>query len=187
MIDSSSATIRKVCVYCAASIQCNQIYRDVAYEVGSLLAQNKISIVYGGSSVGSMGALADGAINMGGKITGILPGFLNTVERAHTGLDELIEVKDFHERKSKMIEGVDGVISLPGGLGTFEELMEAMMWKRLGLHPHPIFLVNTNNFFEPFVNLIDKAISERFIPQENIDLFHVVNSPEILISKLTSH
>jgi len=86
-----------------------------------------------------------------------------------------------------MIEGVDGVISLPGGLGTFEELMEAMMWKRLGLHPHPIFLVNTNNFFEPFVNLIDKAISERFIPQENIDLFHVVNSPEILISKLTSH
>ena len=187
MIDSSSATIRKVCVYCAASIQCNQIYRDVAYEVGSLLAQNKISIVYGGSSVGSMGALADGAINMGGKITGILRGFLNTVERAHTGLDELIEVKDFHERKSKMIEGVDSVISLPGGLGTFEELMEAMMWKRLGLHPHPIFLVNTNNFFEPFVNLIDKAISERFIPQENIDLFHVVNSPEILISKLTSH
>ena len=186
MIDSSKAPLSKVCVYCASSNQCDKVYRDAAFEVGSLLAQNNISIVYGGSSVGSMGALADGAIKHGGRITGILPEFLNTIERAHTGLDDLIVVNDLHERKRMMIEGVDGVVSLPGGIGTLEELLEAMTWKRLGLHPLPIVLVNTNNYFEPLIQLIDKAISERFLNQDQRNIFDTVKFPEELISALLS-
>ena len=186
MIDSSKAPLSKVCVYCASSNQCDKVYRDAAFEVGSLLAQNNISIVYGGSSAGSMGALADDAIKHGGRITGILPEFLNTIERAHTGLDDLIVVNDLHERKRMMIEGVDGVVSLPGGIGTFEELLEAMTWKRLGLHPLPIVLVNTNNYFEPLIQLIDKAISERFLNQDQRNIFDTVKYPEELISALLS-
>ncbi len=186
MIDSSKTSLSKVCVYCASSNQCDKVYRDAAFEVGSLLAQNHISIVYGGSSVGSMGALADGAIKHGGRITGILPEFLNTIERAHSGLDDLIVVNDLHERKRMMIEGVDGVVSLPGGIGTFEELLEAMTWKRLGLHPLPIVLVNTNNYFEPLIQLIDKAISERFLNQDQRNIFNTVKFPEELISALLS-
>ncbi len=184
MIDSSKTSLSKVCVYCASSNLCDEVYRDAAFEVGSLLAQNNISIVYGGSSAGSMGALADGAIKNGGRITGILPEFLNTIERAHTGLDDLIVVNDLHERKRMMIEGVDGVVSLPGGIGTFEELMEAMTWKRLGLHPLPIVLVNTNNYFEPLIQLIEKAISERFLNQDQRNIFDTVKFPEELISAL---
>ena len=186
MIDPSKTSLSKVCVYCASSNQCDKVYRDAAFEVGSLLAQNNISIVYGGSSAGSMGALADGAIKHGGRITGILPEFLNTIERAHTGLDDLIVVNDLHERKRMMIEGVDGVVSLPGGIGTFEELLEAMTWKRLGLHPLPIVLVNTNNYFEPLIQLIDKAISERFLNQDQRNIFDTVKYPEELISALLS-
>ena len=133
-----------------------------------------------------MGALADGAIKHGGRITGILPEFLNTIERAHTGLDDLIVVNDLHERKRMMIEGVDGVVSLPGGIGTFEELLEAMTWKRLGLHLLPIVLVNTNNYFEPLIQLIDKAISERFLNQDQRNIFDTVKYPEELISALLS-
>ena len=186
MIDSSKAPFSKVCVYCASSNQCDKVYRDAAFQVGRLLAQNNISIVYGGSSTGSMGALADGAIKHGGRITGILPEFLNTIERAHTGLDDLIVVNDLHERKRMMIEGVDGVVSLPGGIGTLEELLEAMTWKRLGLHPLPIVLVNTNNYFEPLIQLIDKAISERFLNQDQRNIFDTVKYPEELISALLS-
>lgn len=184
MNDSSLVSLRKVCVYCASSNQCDQVYRDAAFEVGSLLAQNDVSIIYGGSSLGLMGALANGAIKHGGKITGILPEFLNSVERAHSGLDDLILVKDLHERKRLMIEGVDGVVSLPGGTGTFEELLEAMTWKRLGLYLNPIVLVNTNNYFEPLIQLINKAISERFLTQDQREIFDTVDLPGELISTI---
>ena len=187
MDKQTTITLKKVCVYCASSDQCDQVYKEAAFEVGSQLAQNGVSIVYGGSSSGLMGSLADGAIKHGGKITGILPEFLNSEERVHTGLDDLIFVKDLHERKRLMIEGVDGVVSLPGGTGTFEELLEAMTWKRLGLYLNPIILVNTKNYFEPLIQLIEKAITERFLTPDQRQIFKIINFPGELISILKNN
>jgi len=116
-----------------------------------------------------------------------LPEFLNSVERVHTGLDDLIFVKDLHERKRLMIEGVDGVVSLPGGTGTFEELLEAMTWKRLGLYLNPIILVNTKNYFEPLIQLIEKAITERFLTPDQRQIFKIINFPGELISTLKNN
>lgn len=129
--------IRRVCVYCASSRQADSEYTEVAYRLGHLLAERGITIVYGGGSIGSMGALADGALSLGGGVIGVLPRFMYDLEWGHTGLTELRVVDDLHERKRLMIQDVDGMVALPGGSGTLEELLEAITWKRLGLFLTP--------------------------------------------------
>src|ERR1700685_4815085 len=123
--------IKRVCVYCASSRQCDAAYHDAAARLGRELARNKVTLVYGGGSVGSMGHLADAAIAEGGRVIGVLPRFMYDLEWGHRGLSELLIVNDLHERKRKMIAEVDAVIALPGGCGTLEELFEAITWKRL--------------------------------------------------------
>ena len=139
--------IKRVCVYCASSRQCDAAYHDAAATLGGELARNKVTLVYGGGSVGSMGHLADAALAEGGRVIGVLPRFMYDLEWGHRGLSELLIVNDLHERKRMMIDEVDAVVALPGGCGTLEELFEAITWKRLGLFGGPIVLVNTLGFY----------------------------------------
>ena len=178
--------IEKVCVYCASSRQSNSDYRDAARKLGEVLATNSITVVYGGGAVGSMGALADGALSQNGKVVGIIPKFMVEMEWANGNVSELIVVKDMAERKKKMIEGVDAVIALPGGTGTLEELIEAITWKRLGIYLNPVILMNTRGFFDPCVELLNKCVSERFMDEKHRNMWTVVNEPSEVLQAIYS-
>ena len=176
-MEKSSAG-RRVCVYCASSRSSDRAYRDAAYRLGVLLADRGITIVYGGGRAGSMGALADGALERGGRIEGVLPRFMQELEWGHDGLSELTLVEDLRVRKHLMLSESDAVVALPGGSGTFEELFEAISLKRLGLFLGPIVLVNTSRFFDPLVELLERAIAERFMGERHRAIWQVVETPE---------
>jgi uncharacterized protein (TIGR00730 family) len=169
--------VKKVCVYCASSRQCDPVYHEAARELGRDLAANSITIVYGGGLVGSMGALANAALAEGGTVIGILPRFMYDLEWGHNGLSDLIVVDDIHERKRRMISDVDAVIALPGGCGTLEELFEAITWKRLGLYSGAIVIVNTLNFFSHCVELLNHCIEHRFMDPRHAAMWSVVDKP----------
>ncbi|MFC2131928.1 TIGR00730 family Rossman fold protein, partial [Bacteroidota bacterium] len=133
---------KKVTVFCAASKNCDKVYLDEAEKLGKMLAQTGREIIYGGGKIGLMGSLADGALLEGGKITGIIPEFLNDLELGHDGITELREVKSLHERESQMLLKTDCIIALPGGIGTFSELLQAITWKRLCQINSKIIIVN---------------------------------------------
>ena len=173
-----------MCVYCASSRQTDGAYYEAAACLGRALAQRGVAIVYGGGAVGSMGALADAALAAGGKVIGVLPRFMYDLEWGHPRLTELRLVGDLHERKRLMIEEVDAIVALPGGSGTLEELMEAITWKRLGLHGHPIVLVNVRSFFDPLVALLERCIAERFMDPRHRDMWTVVGSSEEVIDAI---
>ena len=170
--------MRSVCVYCASSQACHPDYHDVARELGATLARQGYSIIYGGGGAGSMGALADGAIANGGKVTGVLPRFMQDLEWGHQGLSELRIVEDMRVRKHIMLSECQGLVALPGGSGTLEELLEAITLKRLGLYTHAIVMVNTKRFFDPLVQLLNHAVSERFMDERHLQMWQVVDSPE---------
>ena len=172
------ATDKSICVYCASSRACDPVYHDVARQLGGILAGKGYSIIYGGGAVGSMGALADGAIERGGKVIGVLPRFMKDLEWGHRGLTELRTVEDMRVRKHIMLSESQGVVALPGGSGTLEELLEALTLKRLGLYTHAIVLVNTRNFFDGLIALLEHAVSERFMDPRHLQMWQVVASPE---------
>lgn len=178
--------IQTVCVYCASSRQADEIYRAEAFQLGQLLAEQQFSIVYGGGAVGSMGALADGALSVGGKVIGVIPQFMMELEWGHTRLSELRVVESMHERKQMMLEEADAVIALPGGCGTLEELFEAITWKRLGFFFGPVILVNTRSFFDPCVALLEKAVEEKFMSPKHGNLWSVVQRANEVIPALKS-
>jgi uncharacterized protein (TIGR00730 family) len=166
-----------VCVYCASSERCAPEYHDAARELGATLAAAGYSIIYGGGAVGSMGALADGALERGGKVVGILPQFMKELEWGHPRLTELRIVEDMRTRKHLMLSQSQGVVALPGGSGTLEELFEALTLKRLGLYVHPIVLVNTRNYFAPLLQLLEHAVAERFMNPLHREMWDVVAEP----------
>jgi uncharacterized protein (TIGR00730 family) len=143
-------------------------------------------VVYGGSSLGSMGTLADAALEAGGKVVGIMPQFMVELEWSHRGLTELKLVEDMHQRKAEMIVDVDGVVALPGGSGTFEELLETLAMKRLGLFFGPIILVNLNGYYDPLVEQFRRAVEGRFMDQRHVDAWTVVTKIEDVIPALRS-
>ena len=169
--------IKRVCVYCASSSSCHPSYHRAAHELGRLIAEAQITLVYGGGGAGSMGHLADGALAAGGRVIGVIPQFMSDLEWAHRGLSELVLTRDMHERKRLMIEEVDAVVALPGGCGTFEELFEAMAWKRLGIYGGPIIIVNTHDFYRPCIELLEKSIAEHFMDQRHRSMWTVVTQP----------
>lgn len=176
--------LQSVCVYCASSRQCDSAYYDAASELGRELARNRVTIVYGGGLVGSMGALANAALAHGGRVIGILPQFMHELEWGHTSLTELRIVNDIHERKRQMISEVDAVIALPGGCGTLEELFEAITWKRLGLYSGPIVLVNTLDFFRPCIDLLERCVEQRFMDPRHALMWSVVNRPDQVLEAI---
>jgi uncharacterized protein (TIGR00730 family) len=169
---------RAVCVYCASSRTSHPEYREAAFRLGVVLAEQDLGVVYGGGARGSMGALADGALSKGGRVVGILPRFMADLEWGHPGLTELELVEDMRTRKHIMLTRSQAAIALPGGSGTLEELLEAITLKRLGLYLNPILLVNTRGFFNPLLELLALAIEEHFMDERHARMWEVVAQPE---------
>lgn len=169
---------RIVCVYAASSKACHVDYHEAARRLGIFLAERQYAIIYGGGGAGLMGGLADGALSRGGRITGVLPKFMEDLEWGHRGLSELEVVEDMHTRKHRLLTRSYAVVALPGGSGTLEELLEAITLKRLGLYLGPIVLVNTRNYFAPLLQLFSSAIEERFMDARHRAMWQVVSEPE---------
>ena len=170
--------IHSVCVYSASSTKINPVYFKAAEELGSLLAEHHIRLINGAGSIGLMCAVADAGLKNGGEVTGVIPRFMVEQNWHHTGLTELIEVESMHERKQKMANLSDGIVALPGGCGTLEELLEIITWKQLGLYLNPIVILNVNGFFDPLLEMLGKAIDENFMRQQHGDIWKVAQTPE---------
>jgi uncharacterized protein (TIGR00730 family) len=155
--------IRKICVYCGSGPGTDPAFVEAARAFGAILAKNGIGLVYGGGSVGIMGAIARSVHEQGGEVTGIIPKFLMSREHALHGTHELIVTGDMHERKLKMFERADAFVALPGGIGTLEELVEQITWVQLGRHKKPILLANINGFWDPLCALLDHMKALEFI------------------------
>jgi uncharacterized protein (TIGR00730 family) len=166
-----------ITVYAASSSQCAPHYHEAARELGATIARAGHHLVYGGGAVGSMGAVAAGALAEGGEVTGVLPRFMDELEWGHRSLSTMVVVESMHERKLKMLELADAVVALPGGCGTLEELFEAITWKRLGLITAPIVMLNTHDFYTPVVALLQQAIDERFMNPEHAAMWSIAASP----------
>jgi uncharacterized protein (TIGR00730 family) len=175
---------RTICVYCASSRTAHPEYREAAFRLGETLASRGVTVVYGGGAKGSMGALADGALSRGGRVIGILPRFMADLEWGHPGLSELKLVEDMRTRKHLMLTGARAAVALPGGCGTFEELLEAITLKRLGLFLGPIVLVNTRGYFQPLLEMLARAVAERFMDARHALMWQVVDQPEAVMDAL---
>ena len=155
--------IKNVCVYCGSGPGTDPRFVESAIALGKSLAENKVGLVYGGGSIGLMGAVAQSVLDHGGHVTGIIPEFLTKRENALTGAQELIVTHDMHERKRLMFERSDAFVALPGGIGTLEELVEQLTWQQLGRHSKPILLANIGDFWQPLLELLDHMRSTAFI------------------------
>jgi len=158
--------MKRICVYCGSSPGRKPEYRDAAKALGHELAARGLGLVYGGASVGVMGAVADAVLKKGGQAIGVIPLALATREVAHRGLDELFVVDSMHERKAKMAELSDGFIALPGGWGTIEEIFEMLTWAQLGLHQKPCGLLNISGYYDHLFTFLEHAIDQRFVREE---------------------
>lgn len=170
--------IKNVCVYSASSTKIAPAYFAVAEELGRLLASHGINLINGAGSIGLMAATSNAALASGGTVTGVIPRFMVEQNWHHTGLTRFIETETMHERKQLMADLSDGIIALPGGCGTMEELLEAITWKQLGLYLNPIVILNVNGFFNPLLDMLQKAIDEQFMRQEHGRIWAVANTPE---------
>ena len=173
--------IRTVCVYCGSGPGTNPRFIESAIALGKVLAGNGIRLVYGGGSLGMMGAVATSVLEHGGSVTGIIPDFLTARENALTRVQEMIVTPDMHERKRLMFERSDAFVALPGGIGTLEELVEQMTWQQLGRHSKPVLLANIDGFWEPLIALLAHMRETEFIrPGLNIDILKAERVEEIV-------
>jgi uncharacterized protein (TIGR00730 family) len=173
--------IKTVCVYCGSGPGTNPRFVEAAQALGKIFAQNHIRLVYGGGSVGLMGAIAKSALEHGGAVTGIIPDFLRARENALTRVQEMIVTPDMHERKRLMFERSDAFVALPGGVGTLEELVEMLTWQQLGRHAKPILLANIDGFWEPLLALLAHMRSAQFIrPNLEVDIIKAERVEDIL-------
>lgn len=173
-----------VCVFCGSSTGTNSIYSKAAQELGSLLALNGHTLVYGGGNIGLMGIIADTVMEKGGEVIGVIPGFLVEKEVGHHGLTKLEIVDTMHVRKMRMAELSQTFIALPGGWGTLDETAEILTWKQLGLITQPVGILNTNGFFDTLLAQMDHMTKEGFLKPSNLDFVKVSDSPENLLSIL---
>jgi hypothetical protein len=179
--------MKSITIFCGSSSGSDSIYYSQAAMLGKILAHRKIQIVYGGAKVGLMGAVADGALKEGGQVIGVLPNFLKSKEIAHTGLTDLILVESMHERKVKMHELSDGIIALPGGFGTLEELFEMLTWSQLGLHKKPIGLLNINGFYDALMQMLLTMVSQEFLKEINYNMLLVSPTINDLIDRMEQY
>lgn len=176
--------LKNIAVFCASGNGKDPDYQDVAYNVGSFLADNHCSVIYGGAKIGLMGAVANGAIAHRGEVIGVIPDFLKTKEVAHEHLTKLITVETMHERKTKMSDLADGFIILPGGFGTMEEFFEILTWAQLGLHMKPIGILNTKGYYESLIALFHKMRSEELIKETNMQMVLIDDTIEGLFDQM---
>lgn len=178
--------IKKVCVYCASSDKVDAKYFEATVKIAKALVKNSTTVVYGGGARGLMGQLADTVLKENGRIIGIMPRFMKEVEFHHKDVNEFIFTADMHERKKQFMVGVDALIALPGGCGTFEELMEAITLKRLGIFTKPILILNLDGYYDPMLQMLDRAIENNFMRDEHRDIWTVFENPENVIEVIQS-
>jgi len=176
--------IASVCVYSASSTKIDQTYFNAAASLGKLLAKKGIRLINGAGSIGLMRAVADASLQAGGLVTGVIPRFMVEQNWHHKGLTKLVEVDSMHERKKLMADLSDGVIALPGGCGTLEELLEIITWKQLGLYFNPIVILNINNFFDPLLVQLNEAVEQNFMRPQHAAIWSVAKTPEEAIDLL---
>lgn len=178
------ANFKNIAVYCGSNFGNSPVYFEAAKLMGKTLANQGLGLVYGGGKVGLMGAIADGVLTNGGQVIGVIPTFLKQKEVAHLGLTKLIEMPDMATRKYKMIELADGFIAMAGGIGTLEELYEVLSLLQLRQHAKPIGILNTNGFFDPFLQMLQKCADEGFMPSANMDFLCVCDDPNTLLKQM---
>jgi uncharacterized protein (TIGR00730 family) len=173
--------INAVCVYCGSSPGTDPAFVEAAQKLGKILAENGIRLVYGGGSIGLMGALAEAVLGHGGEATGVIPEFLTKRERPRRLSQELIVTRDMHERKRTMFERADAFVALPGGIGTLEEVVEQLTWAQLGRHKKPILVANIGNYWNPLLALIEHMRAVKFMPSTpHLDLLVAKRVEDIL-------
>lgn len=179
--------MKRIAVFCGSSTGASKIYIEEAIALGKELARRDLELVFGGSCIGLMGALADSMVEEGGKVFGVLPDFLQEKEIAHPHLSELIVVKSMHERKAKMTELADGFITLPGGAGTMEEFFEIFTWAQLGLHKKPLGILNINHYYDPLVGLINHMANAEFLQEQYRNIAIIDSNPAQLLDKFSTY
>ncbi|WP_290789842.1 TIGR00730 family Rossman fold protein [Flavihumibacter sp. UBA7668] len=179
--------MKSITVFCGSSSGSNPVYLQQARLLGEKLAEAHIELIYGGAKVGLMGAVADGALSKRGKVTGILPRFLQSKEIAHENLSELILVESMHERKTIMHHRSEGVIALPGGFGTLEEFFEMLTWAQLGLHSKPIGILNTDGFYNSLLVLVQEMVDKGFLKKINQQMILQSEDIELLLEKMNHY
>lgn len=176
--------LKSVCVYCASSTQIDEKYFRAAEELGRLIAQSGLRLITGAGNMGLMNAVEEGALAAGGQVTGIIPTFMIKEGWHHTGLTELIETASMHERKQMMADLSDGAIALPGGCGTFEELLEIITWKQLGLYLGPVIILNVDGYYDALLAQLDRALEDKFMRDIHAHIWKVATTPEEAIELL---
>ena len=176
--------IRSICVFCGSSPGANGSFGQAATKMGALLAQNHLDLVYGGGMNGIMGAIADGALNAGGRVIGVIPESMNFPGVAHEHLTELVVAESMHARKAAMFQLSDAFFALPGGMGTFEELFEILTWSQLGYQQKSIGILSVDGYYDPLVELIDHAVEQGFVRQRHRQIFAVDDDPRRLLKTL---
>ena len=179
--------MKSITIFCGSNNGHNNNFVKMAYQLGKFLAENNIRIIYGGAQIGLMGAVANGALDQGGKVIGVLPYFLQSKEMAHPNLTELILVETMHERKIKMHELSDGVIILPGGFGTMEEFFEMLTWGQLGLHVKPMAIYNIQNYYDFLISLFDHMLESGFISAHHKQLLIYSDDQQELLEKMQDY
>jgi uncharacterized protein (TIGR00730 family) len=177
---------RRVAVYCGSANGTNPAFRVEAQALGVAIAASELGMVYGGANVGLMGVVADAALAGGAEVVGVLPAVLEGREIAHTGLTRLELVPTMHERKARMAELADAFLVLPGGYGTFEEMLEAVTWAQLGLHVKPVILINTAGYWDGLLAFLDSAVTAGFLKQRNRELLRVTVSAKEAVRLATA-
>lgn len=175
--------MKSLAVFCGSRNGASDVYMKGAKKLGKELAQREITLVYGGSSVGIMGAVANSVLKAGGQAIGVMPRFLDTKERSHKTLSDLIIVESMHERKAKMSELADGFIALPGGPGTLEEFFEMFTWAQIGLHQKPLGLLNINHYYDPLIALFNHMADEQFMDEKHRSMTLVDAEPDHLLDQ----
>ncbi|MGD1020263.1 MAG: TIGR00730 family Rossman fold protein [Verrucomicrobiia bacterium] len=175
-----------ICVYCGSSPGNDPAFVRAAREMGTLIAKRGLTLVYGGGNVGLMGVLADAAIAAGGRVVGVIPDHLVRMEVGHKGLTELHVVATMHERKAMMAKLADGLLALPGGVGTLEEIIEAFVWMQLGLHAKPCAVLNVNGYYDPLMKFLAHMTESRFLRPEQLSQLIVVREPSEALDRLQS-
>lgn len=171
----------KICVYCASSAKIDKSYFQATERLAKDFVAKNITVVYGGGATGLMGQLADTIIEEGGKIKGIMPTFMRAVEWNHPKVVDMEYTETMSERKAKFLIGIDGVVALPGGSGTLEELFEVITLKRLGKFTQPIVILNTGGYYDPLREILEKSVSEKFMHPEHLKMWKFVKEPEEVI------
>ena len=179
--------IRRVCVFCGSSPGRNPLFVQAAREVGGVIARAGLGLVYGGGGNGMMGAVADGALDAGGQVTGIIPDALRRRELAHPRVADMQVVQSMHERKQAMADASDAFVMLPGGFGTFEEFCEVVTWSQLGMHRKPCVLLNVAGYFDRMIAMFDHAREQEFVSRAHRAIVAAVDAPTQLVQALRDY